>query len=154
MNNFKKYKKLLATVLFATSYQATMAQASVAKPATVDVLALYSEVTSLTMAFNTKCGKPFSLPTNAKAAVDQITANSDTKRYMDTQDYNDFAQNSQFAEDAKAMMGDLSKLIANFKKIGFIHAIESQGKTPAIMFDIDNTIELRVMMESCVRSDK
>ncbi len=142
MKRFKQYRKLLATALFAMTCQSALAQAPKIKPATVDSLKLYSEVTSLTMAFNAKYGRPFSLPTNAKAAIDQIADNSDTKRYMGTKDYNDFAKDSQFAKDANSMMIDLTRLIASFKKVGFIHAIEAKGKTPAIMFDIDNTIEL------------
>ncbi|WP_440993409.1 hypothetical protein [Cysteiniphilum litorale] len=142
MKPFRQYRKLLAAALFAMTCQSALAQASATKPETVDSLRLYSEVTSLTMAFNAKYGKPFSLPTNAQAAINQIANNSDTKRYMDTKDYNNFAKDSQFAKDANAMMSDLTNLIANFKKIGFIHAIEAEGKTPAIMFDIDNTIEL------------
>jgi len=142
MTYFKNTPKYLGTLLLASACQTVMAQPIVQKFPKVDVLELYSEVTSLTMAFNTRYGKPFSLPSNAKTALDQIAKNSDTKAYMGSKDYNDYTQDSAFAKDANRMMMDLSELITRFKQIGFIHEIKAQGKTPAMMFDIDNTIEL------------
>ncbi len=119
-----------------------IAQAEVKAPVHVDALKLYTEVTSLTMAFNEKYGKKFAMPVNAKDAVGVILKNSDTKAYMGTESYNDYKKDSQFAKDAHAMMSALEVLLSKFKEIGFIQAIKAEGKTPAIMFDIDNTIQL------------
>ena len=116
--------------------------ATPSKDNNVDSLKLYSEVTSLTMAFNEKYGQPFRLPVNARDSINAIVKNSNTADYMGTKTYNDYNNKSEFSKQSHAMMSDLTYLISQFKKIGFIQAIESQGKTPALMFDIDNTIEL------------
>ncbi|MED7788839.1 hypothetical protein [Francisella sp. 19X1-34] len=105
-------------------------------------LKLYSEVTSLTMAFNEKYGKKADLPYNEKQAISLILKNSSTKKYMLSDDYNSFKKNSEFSKQTSDMMKALATLINKFKKIGFIDEIKSQGKTPALMFDIDNTVEL------------
>jgi hypothetical protein len=112
------------------------------KNSQVDPLTLYSKVTALTMAFNSKYGKRFSLPDNAKSAIPSILKNSNSHRYMASKTDNTYQKNSKFAKDAQSMMQDLSSLLLQFKKIGFIHAIKAKGKTPAIMLDIDNTLEL------------
>lgn len=105
-------------------------------------LELYQQVTSLTMAFNEQYGKKFYLPVNAKDAIGFILKNSNTRKYMGSKDYNSYNKHSEFSNDANNMMQALTKLIEKFEKIGFISEILAQGKTPAIMFDIDNTIEL------------
>ena len=142
MTKLTQYKKHFSAVILASMAQSMSAQPTQAQVFHVNPLKLYSEVTSLTMAFNAKYGKESSLPSNAKAGVNKIIAHSNTQNYMGTKTYNDYAQNSQFAKDANSMMTDLSQLITSFKKIGFIQEIKAQNQTPAIMFDIDNTIEL------------
>ena len=108
----------------------------------VNSLELYSKVTSLTMAFNEQYGKKFRLPVNARDSVNEIVKNSNTREYMGTKDYNSFSHDSEFSKYANHMMNSLFTLIKTFKNIGFINEIKAQGKTPALMFDIDNTIEL------------
>ncbi|MED7789497.1 hypothetical protein [Francisella sp. 19X1-34] len=105
-------------------------------------LELYSKVTSLTMAFNSRYGKKAMIPKNAQDSLNLILKNSNIKEYMGSKDYNGYSKNSKFYKRAQAMMSDLENLIVEFKKIGFIDEIKSQGKTPGIMIDIDNTIEL------------
>tara|TARA_B110000977_G_C11051273_1_gene482418 strand:- start:958 stop:1947 length:990 start_codon:yes stop_codon:yes gene_type:complete len=138
----KLQKIALATALATFGMQSGFSENT--KPTTykTNPLELYSEVTSLTMAFNSKYGKKASIPTNSQGSIPLILANSDTKKFMGSKDYNGYSKNSQFSKRSSAMMEDLETLIGKFKQIGFIDEIKSQGKTPAIMFDIDNTIEL------------
>ncbi|MCF6777692.1 HAD family acid phosphatase [Thiotrichales bacterium 19X7-9] len=138
----KKRKIAFLSALLAGLINITFADEINMNKGHVDSLKLYSEVTSLTMAFNEKYGKEFRLPVNAKDSVKTILENSNTKKYMDTKPYNDYGSNSQFSIDAHKMMSDLKNLINQFKEIGFINEIKLHGQTPAIMFDIDNTIEL------------
>jgi hypothetical protein len=140
----KHHKKIIASLslaLGAVSFNAH-AQASDNKQYNVNPLELYSKVTSLTMAFNEKYGKEFRLPVNAKDSVDVILKHSDTKKYMGSKTYNGYSLDSKFSKEAHDMMNALANLVGDFKRIGFIREIKSQGKTPALMFDIDNTIEL------------
>ena len=138
-----KYSKKIFALLFLGVFSFSVyAQVSDNKQYNVNPLELYSSVTSLTMAFNEKYGKEFRLPVNAKDSVDVILKNSDTKKYMGSKTYNGYNPDSKFSKQAHDMMKALANLIGDFKSIGFIQEIKSQGKTPALMFDIDNTIEL------------
>lgn len=137
-----KRAKILILCILCFTPMMLFAQQYENKNKNLSELELYHRVTSLTMAFNEKYGKKFRLPVNAKNSVNLILKNSDSKRYMGSRTYNDYSQSSQFAKDANNMMAALVKLVNDFKDIGFIKAIKSQGMTPALMFDIDNTIEL------------
>lgn len=143
-NKMKKYKKAFISMILTGFITGAYAQSSSSNKQlyAVNPLTLYSEVTSLTMAFNEQYGKPFRLPVNARDAIDVILKNSNTKKYMGTTDYNTYGKNALFAKYAHNMMDALTQLIQRFKEIGFFQEIEAQGKTPALMFDIDNTIEL------------
>jgi hypothetical protein len=89
----KHHKKIIASLSFAlgaVSFNAH-AHASDNKQYNVNPLELYSNVTSLTMAFNEKYGKEFQLPVNAKYSVDVILKNSDAKKYMGSKTYNGYS---------------------------------------------------------------
>ena len=137
---FKKTKVLLTGIITSCALLSGSAYAHNLNK--VDSLELYSKVTSLTMAFNEKYGKKFRLPVNARDSIGEIVANSNTKNYMGTKTFNDYTKDSKFAQYSNHMMNSLFDLITTFKKIGFIHEIKNNGKIPALMFDIDNTIEL------------
>lgn len=108
----------------------------------VDPLELYNKVTQLEAAFDEQYGDTFKLPENAKQCTKNITKNSDVFKYMDSKTGYDYTDNSQYAQTAKKLVDSLNNLMYEFKDIGFIKAIEKSGKHPAIMFDIDNTLEL------------
>lgn len=112
----------------------------------VDPLELYSKVTQLEAAFDEQYGDTFKLPENAKQCTANITKNSDVFKYMDSKTGYDYTDNSQYAQTAKKLVDSLDNLMYEFKDIGFIKAIEKSGKRPAIMFDIDNTLELTSLM--------
>ena len=108
----------------------------------VNPLELYSKITQLGNAFDEQYGDTFKLPENAKKCVAHIIKNSDVLKYMDSKNGYDYNHNSQYAKTAKKLVDNLNNLISEFKQIGFIKTIEKNGKHPAIMFDIDNTLEL------------
>lgn len=108
----------------------------------VDPLELYNKVTQLEAAFDEQYGDTFKLPENANKCVADITKDSNDFKYMGTKNSYDYSLNSQYAKTAKKLVGSLNNLLSEFKQIGFIKTIEKNGKHPAIMFDIDNTLEL------------
>ena len=108
----------------------------------VNVLELYQQVTSLTMAFNEKYGHKAELPYNVKTCINNIEINSNLTTYLGTDNYGKYADNSPFVHQAEKMTAALDKLMAKFNELGFIQAIINNGKIPAIMFDIDNTLEM------------
>jgi hypothetical protein len=136
------YKKILTLFTLGVVSFSAYAQVSDSRQYNVNPLELYSNVTSLTMAFNEKYGKQYRLPVNTKGSINVILKNSNTQKYMGNETYNGYSANSEFSKEANNMMNALAKLIGSFKSIGFIQEIKTQGKTPALMFDIDNTIEL------------
>ncbi|QIV96064.1 hypothetical protein EDC55_11056 [Allofrancisella inopinata] len=108
----------------------------------VDPLELYTKVTQLETAFDNQYEGKFKLPENAKKCISKITQNSDVYEYMGSKDGFDYSENSQYTKVSKNLVESLNKLMSEFIDIGFIKAIQANDKRPALMFDIDNTLEL------------
>ncbi len=108
----------------------------------VDPLVLFTKVTELKTAFYQQYGNKVELPENAKQCSAEITKNSNVYDYMDSKDALSYTEDSEYAKDGEATFTALDKLMNEFKDIGFIKAIKNDNKTPALMFDIDNTLQL------------
>ncbi|MCS6260400.1 hypothetical protein G3479_14265 [Shewanella baltica] len=91
--------------------------------------------------------KPITVP-----APSPLMTNSDDQNYYQlTQDSTGFSQygaQSQYATDIDTLRKRLDDLMWSFKKSGLIDALKQQKKTPALMFDIDNTLEFSAAIDS------
>ena len=141
MIKYLKYIALTSVFLAGCSNEVNKDE-YIKKSDAVDPLALYEKVTAMKTAFYEQFGSKYQLPENAKRCATEITKDSDTYAYMGTKDALSYTQDSQYAKDGEAATKALDNLMNGFKDIGFIKAIENSGKTPALMFDIDNTIQL------------
>lgn len=55
--------------------------------------------------------------------------------------YSHYAADSQYARDVATLVADMDRLMASFRDTGMRQALERDGRHPALMFDLDNTLE-------------
>lgn len=83
---------------------------------------------------------------------DGIPYGSDAQYEQDLKDKNHgyaiYGENSRYARDVAALVGDMDRLMESFKRTGLRGELERRGMTPALMFDLDNTLEFSAAPDS------
>lgn len=81
-----------------------------------------------------------------------LMTNSDYKNYyqltQDSEGFSHYGVTSQYASDIEILRKQLDGLMQSFNKSGLIDQLKQQNKTPALMFDIDNTLEFSAAIDS------
>lgn len=79
-------------------------------------------------------------------------AGSDYRKYYALTEgangYFHYGKHSRYARDIAGLTGDLDQLMEGFERTGFLNEIKHRGLTPALMFDIDNTLEFSAGADS------
>ncbi|MCP4659105.1 MAG: hypothetical protein GY856_27160 [bacterium] len=111
------------------------------------MLDFYQELTSVRSLVDQRMGELTQLPKNEKRCISEIVAASDAKSYYELDeaatedDYDTYGEDSAYARDVARLVETAERLMALFKDSGFLDEIVRQGRTPALMFDVDNTLE-------------
>jgi len=111
------------------------------------MISLFKGLTENKIYYEERKGEIFQFPENVKKYSARIARQSDANDYygLKTKGYKDaydiYSDNSQFANDCQQTIDYARNLINVFVQSRLLEAIRNQGKKPAIMFDIDNTLE-------------
>ena len=111
-----------------------------------DPLGFYSQLTSIMAVYESRLGQATVLPGNQIQCSPFILEASDPVSYygLDTGAidgyYDTYKAGSQYDQDIHRFTAVLASLMQLFSDSGFTSLIVKQGRTPALMFDIDNTI--------------
>jgi len=110
-------------------------------------LSLFNQLTKNKIFYKEQEGELFQFPENVKICSSTISSESDANQYygLKTKSYNNiydiYSDNSQYASDVQNTANNAENLINFLIESGFIESIKIQNKKPAIMLDIDNTLE-------------
>ena len=119
-----------------------------------EMLSLFQGLTENKIYYEERRGEIFQFPENVKKYSARIASESDANAYygLKAKGYKDaydiYSEHSQYASDIQQTINDARNLINLFKGSSLLEAIRSQGKKPAIMFDIDNTLEFSSRSDS------
>ena len=111
------------------------------------MLSLFEGLTENKIYYEGRKGELFQFPENVRIWSAKISAESDANRYYGLKPkgyngvYDSYADNSPYARDVQKTVEDADKLLKTLTDSGLLEALRRQGKKPAIMFDIDNTLE-------------
>ncbi|MGX9460918.1 hypothetical protein ACWXWU_06680 [Shewanella sp. A14] len=91
--------------------------------------------------------KPINVPSPSPLMV-----HSDYQHYyqliQDSAGFSHYGVTSQYATDIETLRQRLTHLMQAFNQSGLITQLKKQNKTPALMFDIDNTLEFSAAIDS------
>lgn len=113
----------------------------------IDPLALFKTITKNKAFYSQRTGEAAQFNYSEKVCISNLIKKSDPIRYYKLKKkgykgtYDIYGDDSQYAADIKALVTHLDNLMRSFHKSGLIAAIHHKGQTPALMFDIDNTLE-------------
>ena len=113
----------------------------------VDPLALFSAITADKAFYSQRTGEPKQLNASEKKCINPLVRDSDAVAYYQLKKngykkkYDIYGKESQYARDVKSLVKRMDASMDYFKKSGLMAAISGKGKIPALMFDIDNTVE-------------
>lgn len=130
----------------------------------VDALALFRDMTNGKSQLLERTGEPTQFSSSEKACVKAVCtqgdsgctpsdhydgsplmAGSDYMKYYGlttgADGYSHYSADSQYKNDVAALATDLDRLMESFQRSGLIREVKRRAKTPALMFDIDNTLE-------------
>ncbi len=119
-----------------------------------DVLDFYQELTSVKSLYDQRMGELTQLPKNEKGCISEIADASDAKSYYQLneaateEDYDTYGKDSAYAHDVARFVETAERLMALFKDSGLLDEIVRRGRTPALMFDVDNTLEFTSTRDS------
>jgi hypothetical protein len=86
-----------------------------------------------------------------------LMAGSDYRKYYalttDADGYAHYGRNSAYARDIDALTADLDQLMESFESTGFRNELKRRGLLPALMVDIDNTLEFSAASDSDNKGD-
>ncbi len=120
----------------------------------VDSLKLYQDMTAGKSLFSERTGSPVQLNASEKICIDPVLKGSDATAYYELtkKSYKDYYDNygkfSQYAKDVAELVKRMDGLLDSFSRSGLLKEIASRGMKPALMFDIDNTIEFTAGADS------
>lgn len=159
-----------ALVLSACAGQATK------KDAGIDAVALYRDLTQGKSQLQVRTGEPTQFSGSEKICITATCADGDTdckptdhyngsplmsgsdyRKYYGlttgADGYSQYADDSGYAKDVHVLRGHLDDLMESFNRTGLIGELKRHGKTPALMFDIDNTLEFSAAPDSDPKGD-
>ncbi len=141
-----------------------------------DTLTLYRQMTSLKTQLQERTGEPTQFSGSEKICItatckqgdtgckptdhyngSPLMAGSDYKKYYalttGKDGYSHYGSRSQFAGDVAALTTRLNQLMQTFESTGLRSELKRRGLTPALMFDIDNTLEFSAAPDSDAKGD-
>lgn len=141
-----------------------------------DTLSLYREMTSLKTQLRERTGEPTQFNASEKLCItatctegdtdckptdhyngSPLMAASDYEKYYDlttgADGYSHYGENSHYANDVAGLTADLDHLMETFQRTGLRREVQNRGLTPALMFDIDNTLEFSAAPDSDTTGD-
>jgi len=141
-----------------------------------DTLALYRQMTGLKTQFQERTGEPTQFSGSEKICISAtcnqdgtdckpgdhyngspLMEGSDYRKYyaltIGQDGYSHYGENSQYAGDLAKLTGKLDQLMETFARTGFRSELKRRGLTPALMFDIDNTLEFSAAADSDNKGD-
>ncbi|MGR9013419.1 MAG: hypothetical protein ACU83U_07225 [Gammaproteobacteria bacterium] len=129
-----------------------------------DTLSLYRDMTKDKSQLEVRSGEPTQFSGSEKMCI-TATCKSGDKDCEPTENYNGsplmagsnyakyydltlgdngyfhYGSDSQYAKDLTALTKDMDQLMASFSRTGLRQELERHNKTPALMFDLDNTLD-------------
>ncbi len=141
-----------------------------------DTLALYRQMTSQKTQLQQRIGEPTQFSSSEKICItatckqgdkdckptdhyngSPLMAGSDYKEYYalttGKDGYSHYGRNSQYARDVASLTANLDQLMDTFERTGLRSELKARGLTPALMFDIDNTLEFSAAPDSDNKGD-
>lgn len=129
-----------------------------------DLLALYREMTRGKSQLDVRTGEPNQFSGSEKICISAqctagnngcqptdhyngspLMAGSDYVAYygltQGSDGYARYSPDSQYARDVAAVVADMDRMMESYRRTGLRRELERRGLTPALMFDIDNTLE-------------
>ncbi len=142
----------------------------------VDTLALYRQMTQAKSQLQVRVGEPTQLSGSEKLCItarcsegdkgclptdhyngSPLMAESDYTAYyalVEGRDgYAHYGQESQYAKDISTLVVEMDRLMESYRSTGLYAELRRQGFTPALMFDIDNTLEFSGAPDSDAKGD-
>jgi hypothetical protein len=143
---------------------------------TPDTLSLFREMTSMKTQLQERTGEPTQFSGSEKMCItaacedgdtdckptdhyngSPLMAGSDYEKYYElttgVDGYSHYGENSHYAQDVARLTANLDQLMETFERTGLRSEAEKRGLTPALMFDIDNTLELSAAPDSDTKGD-
>jgi hypothetical protein len=141
-----------------------------------DVLSLYRELTSIKTLLQARTGEPTQFSGSEKNCItatcnqgdtdckptdhyngSPLMAGSDYRKYYELTTGEDgyalYDRNSAYALDIAELTADLNRLMESFERTGLRDELRRRGLVPALMFDIDNTLEFSAATDSDDKGD-
>lgn len=141
-----------------------------------DTLSLYREMTSMKTQLQERTGEPTQFNASEKMCITATCADGDTdckptdhyngsplmaasdyEKYYDlttgADGYSQYGKTSHYARDVARLTANLDQLMETFESTGLRREVQMQGLTPALMFDIDNTLEFSAAADSDTKGD-
>lgn len=147
------------------------------KPENIDALQLYRDITQGKSQLQMRTGEPTQFSKSEKICItakckdgdtgckatdhyngSPLMAGSDYQKYYelsgeDSAGYWHYGDHSAYAQDVQALTANMDRLMASFRHTGLLDELARRGKTPALMFDIDNTLEFSAGPDSDNKGD-
>jgi hypothetical protein len=166
----KGFVTVLSSVLLLTACSITQ------EVTTPDTLSLYREMTSMKTQLQERTGEPTQFNASEKQCITATCAEGDTdckptdhyngsplmaasdyEKYYELttggDGYSHYGENSHYAQDVARLTANLDQLMETFERTGLRSEVEKRGLTPALMFDIDNTLEFSAAPDSDTKGD-
>lgn len=141
-----------------------------------DITALYRQMTRLKTQLQVRAGEPAQFNSSEKICItaacgqddkdckptdhyngSPLMAGSDYREYYalttGADGYARYGQDSSYARDVAGLTADLDRLMEGFERTGLRRALKRRGLVPALMFDIDNTLEFSAGPDSDAKGD-
>jgi len=141
-----------------------------------DVLTLYRQMTSLKTQLQERTGEPTQFSGSEKICItaackqgdmdckptdncsgSPLMTGSDYHKYYDlttgADGYADYGRSSAYALDIAELTADLDRLMESFELTGLRDELKHRSLVPALMFDIDNTLEFSAGPDSDDQGD-
>ena len=142
----------------------------------LDAPALYREMTRVKTQLQERTGEPTQFSGSEKICV-KATCQQGDKNCKETDHYNGsplmkgsdykgyyqltsgkdgyfrYGKDSAYAHDVAALTANLDRLMTAFQHTGLRDELKRRGLTPALMFDIDNTLEFSAAPDSDAKGD-
>ncbi len=136
-----------------------------------DSLSLFRQLTQGKTELSIRSGEPSQFSGSEKFCV-SATCNKNDKNCKKTDHFNDsplmagsdfvkyyglstgkdgyshYSETSQYAKDVAELSANMDRLMRSFRQTGLREELVRQGLTPALMFDIDNTLEFSAAPDS------
>lgn len=141
-----------------------------------DTLALYRQLTGLKTQLQERTGEPTQFSGSEKICItatckqgdrdckpadhyngSPLMAGSDYQKYYvlttGRDGYSHYGKESHFAHDVAGLTAKLDRLMEGFERTGLRRELKRRGLTPALMFDIDNTLEFSAAPDADAKGD-